>query len=964
MRKTVTVTAYGAPKSGVWPKLDLLVDGRIVQSTFVNTTGPKRYSFDIDLPDGQSPVLGIGYANDTTGRNLYVTQVELDGRIMRPTDPGVRFDRGALDGHDMMAGRGDMIWNGTLLFPLPKQVSAIPTRAVPSASAPISDQTTCDSEDTVLTITARGKTGDGVPPEFTVLVNGKPIGLVKTGKTFSDHSFKLTLPEEHIKTVQLQYGNDARGRDLFVQKITVNNQEILPTDSRASFDRDALDGKNVIRGTGDIWWNGTLTLDMTKNTDSNATPAPTPSQPAPVPPTVTKLSVTASGRTPDSTWPEATVLVNGTAVGKVVAGAANRTVTFDVPLAAGQIKEVALSYENDRVGRDLFVEKLVVGGVEIRPTDDAVRYDRGMLDGHDVIAGRVDMLWNGTLLFDVDDRLDSAPPAQPAPLPAPAPVVVTPAPAPAPSPEGLDARFGAPLPDALPDGALSATGQVIRIARGTGSEQIERIINSAPKGATIEFGEGTYVMTSNIAVNRGDITIKGQGIGKTTLDWRYPKGTGDDAISFTGGQKTKVATLAAGTDEDSRVITVTDASKIKAGDTLFISQANDTAYFRSIGAKDADIAGWMARTDYQARKVVVEVSKVVGNKVYLDSPVGFDFAAGKATVAEMRMLENVRVGDFSITYSSLGSAAGVKWGTNQHPEFHMHSYAMEMNGLKNAVVKNISIRDAASGGYTWQDSLYVQADNLSVQGAHNKGGGYGYAFNLDTLYNSHLTGLSDRDMRHGVTFHSWGTSGNNHVQVDFTNRDVNFHAGPDWNNWIDVRLSDTHTGTTQYNQAVYYNTGGARWGAPTSMADNVVTFQKVVGGHGLEQYLVASPTGGILIGNSAADTLVARNGNDILTGQGGADRFVIRADGSRDRITDFNRSTDKLWLDDFDMGKLGALVADIRRVDLDGNGTLESTRIDFADFGGGSVDLVGVTGITAAHFAKATGWAGSIDFGL
>ena len=129
---------------------------------------------------------------------------------------------------------------------------------------------------------------------FNLLVDGKKIGDGTTGATAKDFVFKTDLAEDQAHKVQVQYDNDGyvngKDRNLIVNEISINGKSVLPTDDIVTYDKGALDGRDVVEGQDGLWWNGALVVNAGKNYfstgDEVAAPAdPTPVEPAPVQPT-------------------------------------------------------------------------------------------------------------------------------------------------------------------------------------------------------------------------------------------------------------------------------------------------------------------------------------------------------------------------------------------------------------------------------------------------------------------------------------------------------------------------------------------------------------------------------------------------------------------------------------------------------------------------------------------------------
>jgi len=76
----VTVTAFGSPAGGVWPRMSLVVNDARVDGTSVATDKPKAYAFEIKVAKGLAKVV-VTFDNDTVignqDRNLYLSRIEI-----------------------------------------------------------------------------------------------------------------------------------------------------------------------------------------------------------------------------------------------------------------------------------------------------------------------------------------------------------------------------------------------------------------------------------------------------------------------------------------------------------------------------------------------------------------------------------------------------------------------------------------------------------------------------------------------------------------------------------------------------------------------------------------------------------------------------------------------------------------------------------------------------------------------
>ena len=230
------------------------------------------------------------------------------------------------------------------------------------------------------------------------------------------------------------------------------------------------------------------------------------------------------------------------------------------------------------------------------------------------------------------------------------------------------------------------------------------------------------------------------------------------------------------------------------------------------------------------------------------------------------------------------------------------SNVISLSGTSHVKLFDIAIDNAPSNGFTFAQSIFLDASNLTVDGAVNKGdGGNGYAFQLKALYDSQLVGLEAFDTRHAVLFASWTSEANNTIQVRETNRDINFHGGDDHDNIVTVLSSErTDLEATYLSPTLFVNDEGTSYGAPTNPHANTVTFDTVKGTNKSE-LLVANDSGvefharagaDILVGGNGSDRLYAENGDDLVYASGGNDLIdgglgtdVLAYAGDRDDYT-------------------------------------------------------------------------------
>ena len=395
----------------------------------------------------------------------------------------------------------------------------------------------------------------------------------------------------------------------------------------------------------------------------------------------------------------------------------------------------------------------------------------------------------------------------------------------------------------------------LKIDKGTSAQQLEALINDAPKDAIIEFGEGNYAFDDSLIITRSDVTLKGEGSGKTTLSFtNRALDNGDGyAIQLDGSDGTMVGRLSRDADEGERRITLDKVGDLKPGDTLRLWQDNDSAFFDEIG----DTA-WR-KDNAPLRTSMARVESIDGRTVTLDRGVHFDFDDGKTQVERLDTLSDVALQGFSIEFE-LGTPDNGKFkNTMSDLKDFMAVY---LNGTVDSQLSDIQVINGPSTAYHFAKTLDSRVDGIEAHGAFNKGtGGSGYAYELHESYDGSFTNLTDSGMRHSLLFASWRSSVGNDAHVSSTDRDINFHGGRDHGNTVQVDQSIR--GADAISTSLWVNEDGTSWGAATDVEANQVTFDYVVGSR-RDDVIQGSDDGVYLNGGEGNDTLYGGQGDDIL----------------------------------------------------------------------------------------------------
>ena len=263
--------------------------------------------------------------------------------------------------------------------------------------------------DMTFVVNASGVAAGGVWPHFKFLVDGVSVGQATVNSTSPGrYSFTAKVAPDVAHKVQIVYDNDwlssdkaGMYRDLIVKSIEVNGKTIASNSSTVSY---AAEGQGTLSGREILSWSGSLDFNMSKDVFAGAAGTPT----APTPPATgsTPIVVNAYGNAAGGVNAHFKVLVDGKVIGEATAGTAAKDFTFNANVSADMAHKVQIQFDNDGVvngaDRNLYVNKITIGGHAVAPTDSIVKIDKGALDGKDVIAGQKAMWWNSTMEVKAD----------------------------------------------------------------------------------------------------------------------------------------------------------------------------------------------------------------------------------------------------------------------------------------------------------------------------------------------------------------------------------------------------------------------------------------------------------------------------------------------------------------------------------------------------------------------------------
>ncbi|MCW2240979.1 carbohydrate-binding domain-containing protein [Azospirillum canadense] len=216
----------------------------------------------------------------------------------------------------------------------------------------------------------------GQAPHFKLLVDDVVVGEAWVAATTSAaYSFQVAVNPDEGHRITVWYDNDAVvngvDRNLFVGSITVDGQEIKATDPRATYDKGAYDGKDVVKGQEGLYWGGALSFGLGEEVFGGPMVKPLPA-PEPVITRTVPITVQAALPSSASTAARFTVLVDGVVVGQgEVTGTATTPFTFAAPLDPSVAHTVQVLPAAGTAANALSISGLSVNGRSLAATPAA-----------------------------------------------------------------------------------------------------------------------------------------------------------------------------------------------------------------------------------------------------------------------------------------------------------------------------------------------------------------------------------------------------------------------------------------------------------------------------------------------------------------------------------------------------------------------------------------------------------------
>lgn len=434
------------------------------------------------------------------------------------------------------------------------------------------------------------------------------------------------------------------------------------------------------------------------------------------------------------------------------------------------------------------------------------------------------------------------------------------------------------------------------IDTGMTAAQVNALLASAGDGATFVLADGLHVFDQAIIIAHDNVIFRGESEAGTIVRFDFAAGAETHGIAVMEGDRTSLGTATGAIAEGQTSLTLASTAGLKAGDTLYVVQQNDAGYLAANGWTNVSAADMAA---HPFREAHVAIARIEGNTVFLTHEIPYAMTAGAAEVYKTDLVHGLSLSDFTVD-SGLGAANPNNF-VNLMPAYDGLA-AIYAGGTSGASIHDVSILNAPSVGLEVSASLDMSVDNLTVRGAWNKGeGGNGYGLEIGETFNSSFTNLDITDMRHAVLFSGWDSEANNTIHVANTNRDINFHGGPETGNVITVDHA-----VLSYNPAEDTSGGRGFWpivgdnvathANVDPYADNLIDFSYAIASDANDRFS-ATDGGAYLNGRGGMDTITGGAGDDLIigglnkdtmTGGAGTDTFLVRVGDNYDRIADFD----------------------------------------------------------------------------
>ena len=304
---------------------------------------------------------------------------------------------------------------------------------------------------------------------------------------------------------------------------------------------------------------------------------------------------------------------------------------------------------------------------------------------------------------------------------------------------------------------------------------INKLIAEAKDGAVILLPKGQIDLYSSINIQRSNISLHGQGVGKEgTVLVSHLSSKERVALHIQGQKLKKVGYL-------NRVVKFGDSvlgADVKTDKNLKwikIREPNDEAFLNAIGSQK-----WRRKYPY-LRQEITSVNAYKNGLLFLDNSLSTTFGADKTEVYALDMVQNVSLKSFTIKQEIEGHHIQESVGRYQNlfPEYLVDMIRLDY--VANSSLEDVKILNAGSHPLVFENVFGCSAKNMYINGAWNKGKkGNGYV-RFARAFSSSITSSTIKNIRH-LTI-QWSSANNIFKDLDMQ-VDINLHGGYSHDNTV------------------------------------------------------------------------------------------------------------------------------------------------------------------------------------
>ncbi|WP_028582266.1 glycosyltransferase [Desulfogranum japonicum] len=301
------------------------------------------------------------------------------------------------------------------------------------------------------------------------------------------------------------------------------------------------------------------------------------------------------------------------------------------------------------------------------------------------------------------------------------------------------------------------------------SVALNTLIREVVDGTVIRLPQGKLDLMHPLVIDRSNITLEGSGQERTILQ-SMVKSPDEAVLHIHGRFGKKLGFLQTDAGAGNSVIEFDDAKKmLRAGDILLLRQANDEAFFDSIGS-----LRWREKSPIIRQSMFHVVDKHNANLFYLDRTLDIDYSAQSTQLIRPELVQHVTVRDLTLIQSVPNAdIENVRFRyENLFPEYRVDLLRCIWTAF--ITIENVSLLQAGNHSLVFENSYANTAKGVTIVGAWNKGKkGSGY-LRVARAFKCVLKDLFVKDIRH-ITL-QWSSAHNTFANI-YSTVDFNVHGG-------------------------------------------------------------------------------------------------------------------------------------------------------------------------------------------